>query len=195
MWDIVCPLILSFPPSVKSCYDRVSFLRYFPGFWQLQALPVGYCTHSHTPDAIWNLFLFTGEGMRNCATKLPAVLQVWISTSPQPWLIAMKSGTFSEDEAITIALTNSINAICQCQEKMWWEKKCWWGQGADRATDLSQLGMLETEGEYDCEKKNFVLSGDRYRTRTFSELITHMQELCTHLCKSRNESQSYFCKV
>lgn len=96
---------------------------------------------------MWNLRLFTGKGTRNCATKLPAVLQVWISCVPATMINSNEIWDFSQHKAITIALTKPINPICQCQERNVMSKKCWWGQEADRTTDLSQMCIFETTGE------------------------------------------------
>lgn len=59
------PLTSCFPWPMKSCFNRVPFLTYFPRFYELMALPVGYCTYSRAHDAMWNLCLFTEKGTRN----------------------------------------------------------------------------------------------------------------------------------
>lgn len=86
---------------------------------------------------------------------------------------------FSQQDAITIALTESISPICQCQERnviLFREKKekktRSWGQRADRATDLSQMCISEMTGEDfpSTFGKNFVLSFSHYRANPNSRI-------------------------
>lgn len=48
--------------------------------------------------------LLTGKGTRNCAAKLPAVLQVWISWVVFTVINSAEIWDLSQDEVITIAL-------------------------------------------------------------------------------------------
>lgn len=101
---------------------------------------------------------------------------------------------FSQQDAITIALTESISLICQCQERnviLFREKKkkkkkekTWsWGHRADGATDLSQMCISETTGEHfpSTFGKNFVLSCSHYRAKP-KEKISLDRQVCMLGC-------------
>ena len=106
---------------------------------------------------------------------------------------------FSQQDAITIALTESIIPICQCQErnasffcytKKKIEKKRTWfgGQRADRATDLSQMCISETTGAHfpSAFGENFVLSCSHYRAKPNEKISLDTQECrpawaCLHI--------------
>lgn len=166
MWQ---PVSSCFTWPVKSCLNRVAF----PWCAGLLASPVGSHTHTHTyalthaRNATWNFCLFTAKGTRNCATKPPAVLQVWTSDSSSAWLIALKSGTSPnkmqsqwlwQSRSVRSVSARKKNVILFREKK---KRKRWsWGQRADRATDLSQMCISETTGEHfpSTFGKNFVLS-------------------------------------
>lgn len=58
-----------------------------------------------------------------------------------------------------------------------------WGQRADRATDLLQMCISETAGEYfpSTFGKNFVLSCSHYRAN-LNEKISLDTQVCMHGC-------------
>lgn len=115
--------------------------------------------------------------------KLPAVLQVWISLSSLLWLLAMKSGTAPNTKTITIALTKSINMMCQCQEKNVMRKSV---HGARKLTGpliyhrcaffRQRANMTSTFG------KNFVLSCGHYKVRSNGEEISLDAKQSRHTC-------------
>lgn len=92
------------------------------------------------------------KGTRNCATKPPAVLQVWISDSSSPWLIALKSGTPPNKMRSQWPWQSRSARSVSARKETWFcpvkkntKKTAWsWGQRADRATDLSQMCISET---------------------------------------------------
>lgn len=53
-----------------SCFNSVSFLRYFPCFQELEASPVGYCTQTHTGTMQYETSDYSLEGEQGTVTLI-----------------------------------------------------------------------------------------------------------------------------
>lgn len=133
---------------MKSCFNRVSFLRYFPRSWRphLWATALTH-TRIHIQCNVTPLPIQckrNEELYHRCACSAAGVnicVPITVINCNEIW-------DSSQHKAITMGLTKSINMICQCQEKNVTRKKRSWGPSGWQPTDLSQMCLFETTSEH-----------------------------------------------